>query len=543
MIAMRYWFPMSSAVVTLLLLGVFVVHAQEKKEIQCSISYMAASSVYIDAGREQHIVVGDTLRVVRSQKEVGIIVVTAVARVSSAASIVAQELPFVVGDQAVAQLMVVHVGSENSRGDNLDSAKSTIRQNPREEEIAIAKPENVLSGRVAIQYNAIFAEESKFNLYQPAASVRLNIGNLLGTGMRLSVNGRSYYDMSNDYSIYGSKNGLESRAYEVSLVQDALDASFGYGVGRLTSRYVGGMGSFDGAQFYYRNADFTAGILGGAQVVDRTLTFSQNGTKGSFFLNFHHGTDVFHQYDGTIAYGRQMVGSNLDRQFLYLQNSASLGSQLMLYESSEIELNDIANGVRTSAFRFSNTFLNVNYQPFDWLSTNAGYDALRSVYLFETMKMIPDSLIDRNLVQGLRVNATVHMPLSMTLSADARYGSRQGGYRDSHTLGASLRAYDLFGSDIDGGVRYTSFVGAYADGNNITLDLDRSFGRNLSAELRYEYNKYSVSLLQQFYATQTASADVFYRLSSSWFTSLSGDYIYDPTMTSFRFYVEFGFRF
>jgi hypothetical protein len=520
-----------------------IVHAQGKKEVRWKISYIAGVTVYVDAGREQHLAVGDTLHIVRSQKEIGIVVITAVSGVSSAASIVVQHGSFVVGDGAVAQPGIGEVSRADARTDSPENTKRPVPQNLATSQLPPSPAENVLSGRVSLQYNAIFAEESKFNMNQPAASFRFNVANLMGTGMRLSLNARSYYDLSNNYTMYGGRNGLNSRAYEISLVQDSPDASLGYGLGRLTSRYVGGMGTFDGAQLYYHFDDFTAGILGGAQVVDRTLTFSQDGTKGSFFLNYHNGPDIFHQYDGTIAYGRQMVGSNLDRQFIYLQNSLSLGSRLMMYESSEIELNDIANGVRTSAFKFSNSFLNVNYQPADWLSANLGYDALRTVYLFETMKAIPDSLIDRNLNQGFRASATVYLPMSMTVSADARYGSRQGGYRDSHSFGGSIRTYDMVGSDIDGGVRYTNFVGAFSDGDNVSLDLDRSFGQNLTAELRFEYNKYHIPLFQQLYITRTALADIFYQLSSTWFMSINGEYLYDPTMTSFQFYGELGFRF
>ena len=518
-------------------------YSQAQKKVQSAISYIADSTVYVDAGREQGMAVGDTLHVVHARKEIGVVVITAVARYSSAAQIVVQRVPFAVGDKAVAQLELVGGALGRVGPDTVQAAAASMPPLPAADRPASAPAENIVRGRIVLQYNAILAEESKFNMNQPAASARLSVANLWGTGMRLSLNARSYYDLSNYYAIYGSRNGLESRAYELSLVQDSPDATVGYGLGRLSSRYVGGMGSFDGAQFYYRIGKFTAGVLGGAQVVDRTLTFSQSATKGSFFLNYHDGTDVFHQYDGTIAYGRQMVGSNLDRQFLYLQNTLSLGARLMVYESSEIELNDIANGIRTSAFKFSNTFVNVNYQPNDWLSTNAGYDALRSVYLFETMRSIPDSLFDRSLAQGFRASATVFLPLSMTISAHARYGSRQGGYRDSHSLGGSLRVYDLFDSDIDAGIRYTNFVGAYADGNNIALELDRSFGSSLSAGLRYDRNTYNVSLLRQVYMTQTATADVFYKISSDWFTSLSGDYIYDPTMNSFRLYVELGFRY
>ncbi len=526
----------------LLIIVPVAARSQVRSGIRCSISYVAASAVYITAGREQGLTAGDTLRVVRSADTIGTLMVLAVSRVSSAASVLEHRLPLAVGDSVIGtQLNVL------SKPPIADAERDTtgLREEQWSGQASAVTPvcENVISGRIVAQYNAILAEETKFNLNQPAVSLWFNVMNLGGTGLKLSLRARSSYDVSNQYSLYGSPSGLKNRAYELSLERNDPDASIGYGVGRLTSRYGGGMGTFDGAEFYYRFGQVTAGILGGAQAVDRTLTFSPDGSKGSFFLNYREGSDITHQYDGTIAYGRQMVGGNLDRQFVYLQNQLSLGSAFQVYESSEIELNDIANGVRTSALRFSNTFLNLNYRPADWLSTNFGYDALRSVYLFETMRLVPDSLIDRNLVQRVRGSATIRFPSFLTITGSAMYGTRQGGYRDSRSLGLVARTYDIAGTEIDAGIRYTNFVSAFAQGDVIAVDLDRSFWGNLVLSLSYQRNTYDVPVLHQLYPTQTASADVFYRISSAWFSSITGDYVYDATMNSFRIFAEIGYRF
>ena len=78
------------------------------------------------------------------------------------------------------------------------------------------------------------------------------------------------------------------------------------------------------------------GNSGSSRDVPSSLNFG--GTRSAFFLNYHSGSDFFHQYDGTIAYGLQMVGGAIDRNFLYLQNSLSLESDLYLYETTEIDM-------------------------------------------------------------------------------------------------------------------------------------------------------------------------------------------------------------
>ena len=281
----------------------------------------------------------------------------------------------------------------------------------------------------------------------------------------------------------------------------------------MTSRFVGGMGTFDGFQFYYRHDDVTVGVLGGAQANDPAMVLSNSGTKGSLFVNYHAGQDAFHSYDGTLAYGRQMVNNKLDREFVYLQNTLSIDPALSFYESSEIELDRIANGAVKPAFSFSNTTLSANYYPVSWFSANLGYDATRPVYLFETMKTIPDSLFGKNLAQGYRATVTFHLPLSMTLSENATYRSRQDSTPDAHTLTTSLRVTDLFESGLNPGIRYSSIAGEFSSGGEITIDVEHTFGASTDVTLRYDYSNARIALLHQTYVTKTISANVYYTIS------------------------------
>ena len=161
--------------------------------------------------------------------------------------------------------------------------------------------DNVVSGRVALQLNEIIANDSHYNLTQPAGLFQLSIRNLLGSGMQLSMDDRSYYDPTNSYIQYGNSPGAEHRLSELSLRQERPDAPVGFGVGRMTSRFVGGMGTFDGFEFYYRQNDVAVGVLGGAQVNDPVSVLSNTGIKGSLFVNYRTGPDLFHYYDGTLG--------------------------------------------------------------------------------------------------------------------------------------------------------------------------------------------------------------------------------------------------
>lgn len=533
---------MTKNILALCLLSTLNLFSQERKEYRFSVSYVAASTVYIAAGREQRIDVGDTLKIFHASKEIGNVAVTAVARRTSVAQILVQHIPFVVGDDAVITKDILQQQNDTvaiTRNDTIhtsDSVGTVVRQERK-------SAENIVSGHATLQLSDVIAGDSRYNLTQPALLFRLNVDNLIGTGIRLSMDDHSYYDRTNSYTQYGNKAGTAHRLYELSLRRELPDAPTGFEVGRMTSRFVGGMGTFDGFQFYYRQNDFTVGVLGGAQVNDPALVLNNTGTKGSIFVNYRTGQDVFHYYDGTLAYGRQMVNNKLDREFMYVQNTFAVNPTLSFYESSEIELDKATNNVLKPAFNLSNTNFSMNYYPVDWLYANLGYDAARPVYLFETMKTIPDSLFDKNLLQGYRATVTFHLPLAATLSENATFRSRQDSTPDAHTLTTTLRLSNIFDSGFDPGVRYSSIVGEYSTGKDLAFDLDRTFGNIIAISLRYDYSKASIALLRQTYTTKTVTANVYYTISRTWYASLTLDDVIDATLGDYQGFVEIGFRF
>lgn len=518
--------------------------AQTMEELRYAVSYIAASTVYINAGREGNLAVGDTVSVFRADQQIGTLLIAAVSRRSASASILHQSIPISIGDAAVIRKPVQEITAPEPPvalrpADTLRPSAAGNAAGPE----SSMKRENIVSGRAGVQYIGALADDARLNLSQPSVLLRLNVQNLYGTGMVFSMYGRSYYDLSDIYSRYGGAERLKHRLFDFSLQMNDPASAFGYGVGRMSSEFVGGMGTFDGGQFFFRFGDVTAGFLTGAKVQERGLQVDGEEMKGALFINLKTGPDILHQYNGTFAYGRQMVQGRLDREFLYLQNFVMFGPALSIYESSEIELNDIDRGVKQRTFTLSNTFLSVNYYPVDWLSTNIGYDGSRSVYLFESMKSFADTLLDKNIMQGYRAGATFRLPYFMSVSGNLSYRTKKGDARDSRTLSASYRIADILGSEIGAGLRYADIIGVYSDGKNLTADVDRTLFNALSLSLRYDYYHYTILSLKQSYTTHTATVNGSYRFSRSLYSSLAVDGIIDDTMNSLRIYAEVGVRF
>ena len=518
---------------------------QTSKQFLFPVSYVSSTTVYINGGREDSLALGDTLEIRRRGTLVCRVVTYAVSRHSTASHIVAGKGPVLLGDTASitkSYIILPPLRTDSSltvqtTGQRVTSFQQENRRMTREPD------ENVVSGRIAVQYSGVSAEDSRYNLSQPSALTRLEVAKLFGTNLKFSMYGRTYYDLSANYNQFGNNARLQERMYEFEFSDEEPNAFYGYSVGRITSRFVGGLGTFDGGQLYYRTGNWISGALFGAQVGDRTMSIDGDDHRGALFLNYRSGEDILHQYDGTIAYARQLFEGRLDREFFYLQNLASIGTEWNIYQTAEIETQEINNGVRKFSPNLSNTFFSVNYYPLSWFSANIGYDASTTVYLFETMKATPDTLIDRNYLDGYRLNATFRLPYSISLSANGTYRTKKGDPRDSRTLGGTLRMSAVAGSEYNTSVRYMNIRGVYSNGDNITVDVDRTFFYALTTAARFDYYRYVLLSAGQSYTTYTATANVNYRITRSLYSSMNFDRVWDPTLNSYRFYLELGVRF
>ena len=102
---------------------------------------------------------------------------------------------------------------------------------------------------------------------------------------------------------------------------------------------------------------------------------------------------------------------------------------------------------------------------------------------------------------------------------------------------------DVFGSDMNAGIRYGTRTGEYVSGTDLAITLDRLVLRNLTATLRLGYALDAVDILRQQYKTRSAGVDLQYLVARDWSFSVFGQYINDDSMNSFRISGELGIHF
>ncbi len=499
------------------------------RRIGASVTYVTPGTVYIGAGSKAGLQTGDTLTVVHGVAASGQIVITAISSTSSAASLIDAAAAVAIGD-SVFILKPAPVETP------APPATATA------ERVGSVSNDNIVSGRVAMQYAGAGVFGKALDFSQPALLLRLGIDRLFGTGMVFTFYGRTYYDLSDHFNLYGQGTRLNRRIYEMSVSYNNPASPIGYTVGRLISPFLGGLGQFDGGQFFYRTGGLTAGVAAGGQADPLTSNVDLNYQKGVAFANYAWGGDVFTRSDVTLAYGQQLNKGKFDRDFLYTQASIRPLQRVMFYESSEFDLHDINNGVVVRRFHLTSAFATLSYTPVDWLTLNAGYDASRLIYLFESMKAFPDSLINRELQTGLRAGFSVRLPMRMMLFTSGTFRPTPEA-RNAHTLNVMLRAADIASTGINAGGSFTNNITIYTNGSGFAFDLDRWLSTWASIGARIEAYRYRIVVNDERLSTTTLTVNTNLRLSRMLYLLLNFDQIWDSLRSSQRAYLELGLRF
>jgi len=512
--------------------GIAAAQAQtrETRRITAAVTYVATGNFYFDAGRLKGVAAGDTVTVMHKGGSLASGVVTAISSSSSSAKVLSQSSTITAGD-SVFEVKQVDLEEENV------ASTSMVRAKPG------ALQDNRVSGRIGIQYAGAGIFGTALDFSQPGVITQLSVQRLFGTTSTFTVYSRTYRDLSQGYALYGQGSRTKERLFELSLTNDDPRSSYGYAVGRITSRYVGGIGVFDGGQLFARRGNFTAGLMGGTQPDYTTSAFSTDEAKFAGFINYAWGGDVFRTSSVTLAYGQQRYQGKIDRKFGYLQTTLQFSTDLFFYSSTEMDLAHRENGFEVNKPTVTNSFLTVSWNPTDWVSVNGGYDAVRALDLLESMKTFPDSLLDKTIKEGYRTNVSFRLPLRLTLMGNANFRLSSPTTSGARTVGSTLRAADILGTDISAGAQYQDIRGLYTTGHDWTFDLDRWIAQSFSVSLRLDDYNYIITGQDQALRTTTGTISLNFALFRSYYASMNFDQVWDTIRNTQRLYVEAGLHF
>jgi hypothetical protein len=502
--------------------------AQLLVRVVAPVTYVTPGTLYFRAGTSAGIAQGDTLTVIRGPKSLGKVSVTAVSSGSSVATIIFRTDTIRVGDSVWTRKpkpetpKSVSVGGTSGRGTMIGGSR--------------------ISGRLALQYVGSGSSVPFMDLARPALVYRLRASRLGGTDLEFSIDGRTYSDL---YPNHGPDfHKAATRMYELSLSNDAAGRWYGFYLGRFLPGFASGIGPVDGAQLFVRRGRFTFGILGGTQPdyvnsgVDMTLQ------KFAGYVSMNWGPDVFSKSYVTLAYGQQLNKGKPDRDFLYLESFVRPGGGFYFNANTEFDLHVREDGERIKKLRLTNSFLSMTWTPsVNWISISAGYDAARAIYLFESMKVFPDSLLDRSLREGFRGSVSISLPARLTLQSSGSFRMRTTTTPPARTLSGGLRVSNILNTGLSSSGTLTDIRGLYTEGRQMTFDLDAWFGWGPGATLRYDRYDYTLQGSGDKHSATTIGCTLNHRIFDVFYAMLAYDRIWEAGEKTWRLYSELGIHF
>ncbi len=403
------------------------------------VTYLTASSVYVDAGREEGILQGDPIQVVREGQVIATLRVVFVSAHRASCSIVNAQAAPVVGD-------LVRYTEHRETPRAPESKEGESRQAPgvgaRASRGGLAG--TGIHGRIGVRYLDLkdrTGNDSGFS--QPGLDVRLD-GYALGGGpVDLLVDVRSYRTQRTLPTGSNETEG-ENRIYRAS-VGVHLDSRQQIIVGRQFAPALSVVSIFDGVLYALDGSRTGWGVFSGVQPDPVDLTFNSDIQEVGGYVQFKNAPDAQRRWALTTGAIGSYTQQTVNREFLFVQ-AQYYATRLSAYLAQEVDYNRAwkVSVAGESAISPTSTFANIQFRASRRFTLYTGYDNRRNVRLFHD-RVTPLTEFDDSHRQGAWIGGSLRIGEHWFTSADARLNDggaagRSDGYSASFGVDGLTRA-------------------------------------------------------------------------------------------------------
>ena len=466
------------------------LHGQAVTEnLPGQVSFVSSQNVYVKFKSTAGISAGDTLFMPSEGDLVPVLKVNNLSSSSCVCTVITG------ANLTVADLIIARVRiSSSKREENV--VKSIIKEIPAK--IDSASPSDSLTGTSALKqkirgsisaysYSDLSNTDAK-NSQRFRYTLSLDARNISGS----KFSAESYISFRHKMGEWGEvRNNIFNalKIYSLAVKYD-LNKSTQISLGRKINQRISSIGAMDGLQLEKTINKFTLGAVVGSRPDYTNYGFDINLFQYGAYVAFNTKTSDTYS-ESSVAFMQQTNHSKTDRRFLYLQHSNSLAKNLYFFSTFEIDLYKLNNNKPQNTFYPTGLYLSLRYKLTKNLSLSGSYDARKNIMYYETFKTSIDSVFEKELRQGYRLQANYR------ITRDIMFGL-QSGYRflksDPHP---SKNIYSYFTYSQIPGLNMTATLSAtylesgYMIGKILGASLSRDFFRGkVSSGLGYRYIDY-----------------------------------------------------
>ena len=520
------------------------IYAQSKSQPPVHIKYISKEAVYIDAGKNSGLAKGDTLTIHRGRQLIGFAVVVHLSRKSAACRLIRSKVKIRVGDSvrlpraARTKSQTATANAKRSRG------RTKNRAEQKKSRQKAANSPNQVRGYFSIQsYWQRANANAAFVYSQPSFSGKLRVKNLAGTGLAFKLRQRSrLYRRSHSSYYQNRENEWIHRFFEMCLSYESPDSPFEFGLGRVYSPHIRGIGYIDGVHVSTKmTPNIQIGFAAGKEPDEETSTFRSVRNKYGAFVALETGSYQKQRLATTVAVSASYEKGMVNREFVYLQNNYWLADRLSIYQSVEIDLNrDWRKAAAGKSYSFSNFYFTANAFLSPALSAYFSFDARKNIRVLNTMNT-PDSVFDDATREGVSGGMRLTLPSNMRLGANVSLRFQEGGLQNTifSSIYYSIRQFPARGHSVTARLSYidTQFTTGYRPSINYRLPFSRNLTFNVIGG-GYIYKNATLTTKSYYPELQA-----YYTFLRRYFLSVQFRQYLDAKLESSRFFVEAGVNF
>jgi len=329
---------------------------------------------------------------------------------------------------------------------------------------------------------------------------------------------------------------LINRTYHLNVTYDNPNSSLVAGFGRLYLPWAPSLDTIDGGYFGKRlSTGSTVGVFGGSTPDPSSWDYSPNRVIGGAFINFEGGQfDGFH-YSATSGGGVSMVSWQVDRPFIFVEDSLSYKRDIAIYESAQLDDPRGNSATPSPGPGLGRNFTTLRVNPHPKVEIDFNYNYFRQVPTFDP-NLVGTGLLDKYLFQGFSAGGRVEVWKQIWLSTNLGRSNGTGDAKSSLNEMYGITFGRLPWIKVRADAHYAKFNSSFGNGSYESFSLSRQMSDRLRLEVLVGQQNFASALTTAnrgrfFTGTVETTLGPHYYLQTN-FTTNRGDMSYDQIMLS-----------
>ncbi len=276
---------------------------------------------------------------------------------------------------------------------------------------------------------------------------------------------------------------LINRTYHLNMTYDNPNSMLVAGFGRLYLPWAPSMDTIDGGYFGRRlSKGSTLGIFGGSTPDPSSWDYSPNRVIGGAFINFEGGEYNGFHYSATTGGGVSLVNWQLDRPFVFVEDSISYRRTFALYESAQLDSPQGNSVAASPGPGLGRNFSTLRVNPHPRLELDLNYNYFRDIPTFDP-NLVGTGLLDKYLFQGFSAGGRVDVWKQVWLSTNIGRSNGTGDAKSSLNEMFGVTFGRIPWANLRADLHYAKFNGSFGNGDYESFSLSRQMNDRLRLEM------------------------------------------------------------